>query len=220
MKTRCVLNFGLGLAVAFGLACSSYGQNSKTLYENNFEKASLDNVPDDFLILEGGFAVKQDGNNKFLELPGAPLDTCTALFGPTEKEGVVVSARIHGTGKGRRFPTFAVSLNGAGGYRLQVSPAKKSLELFKGDAVKSAMPFDWQSDKWTLLRLQVRKVKDGEWKLEGKAWTQGSPEPAWQIIADEKEAPLPGRAGIWGTPYAGTPIRFDDLVVSQASAQK
>ena len=120
-------------------------------------------------------------------------------------------------GKGRRFP-FAVSLNGAGGYRLQVSPAKKSLELYKGDVVKSAVPFDWQSDKWTVLRLQLRKVKDGEWKVEGKAWTQGSSEPAWQITVDEKEAPLAGRAGIWGSPYSGTPIRFDDLVVSQLGA--
>jgi hypothetical protein len=220
MKTRCVLNFGLSLAIAFGLACSSYGQGSKTLYENNFEKASLDNVPDDFLILEGAFAVKQDGTNKFLELPGTPPETFGALFGPTEPDGVAVSGRIHGTGKGRRSPTFAVSLNGAGGYRLQVSPAKKSLELYKADLVKSAVPFDWQSDQWTLFRLQVRKVKDGEWKVEGKAWTQGGPEPAWQITVDEKEAPLAGRAGLWGSPYAGTPIRFDDLVVSQVGAPK
>ncbi|MEO8428542.1 MAG: hypothetical protein ABI651_15690, partial [Verrucomicrobiota bacterium] len=173
----------------------------------------------DFLILDGLFAVKQDGNNKFFELPGAPLDTFGALFGPTESDGVAVSARIHGTGKGRRFPTFAVSLNGAGGYRLQVSPAKKSLELYKGDVVKSTTPYDWQSDKWTFLRLQVRKVKDGEWKVEGKAWTQGSPEPAWQITTDEKEAAPAGRSGIWGSPYASTPIRFDDLVVLQLGAQ-
>ena len=220
MKTRCVLNFGLSLAIAFGLACSSYGQGSKTLYENNFEKASLDNVPDDFLILEGAFAVKQDGTNKFLELPGTPPETFGALFGPTKPDGVAVSGRILGTGKGRRSPTFAVSLNGAGGYRLQVSPAKKSLELYKADLVKSVVSFDWQSDKWTLFRLQVRKVKDGEWKVEGKVWTQGGPEPAWQITMDEKEAPLPGRAGLWGSPYASTPIRFDDLVVSQVGAQK
>jgi hypothetical protein len=37
---------------------------------------------------------------------------------------------------------------------------------------------------------------------------------------DEKEAPLAGRAGLWGSPYAGTPIRFDDLVVSQVGAEK
>jgi len=219
MKTRYVLGLGLSVAVAVGLAGSSYGQNAKTLYENDFEKASLDNVPDGFMIYEGGFAVKQDGTNKFLELPGAPLETFGALFGPTEQDGIAVSARIHGTGKGRRFPTFAVSLNGMHGYRLQMSPAKKSLELYKGEMVKSALPLDWQSDKGTLLRLQVRKVKDGEWKVEGKAWTQGSPEPAWQITLDEKEAPLAGRAGIWGSPYSSTPIRFDDLVVSQVGAQ-
>ena len=93
-------------------------------------------------------------------------------------------------------------------------------EMCIRDRVKSVVSFDWQSDKWTLFRLQVRKVKDGEWKVEGKAWTQGGSEPAWQITVDEKEAPLAGRAGLWGSPYAGTPIRFDDLVVSQVGAQK
>src|SRR5205807_3151639 len=108
-------------------------------YENDFEKTELNKVPDDFLVLDGQFAVKEEGGNKFLELPGAPLDTFGVLFGPTEKEGNAVSARISGTGKGRRYPTFAVGLNGQGtsAYKLQVTPAKKALELFKGDEVKS-----------------------------------------------------------------------------------
>jgi hypothetical protein len=54
------------------------------------------------------------------------------LFGPTETADVQVSARIHGTGKGRRYPTFGVGLSGVGGYRLQVSPAKKLVELYRG----------------------------------------------------------------------------------------
>ena len=116
-----------------GLACGAVGQSTKAIYENDFEKAELNKVPDDFLVLDGQFAVKEEGGNKFLELPGAPLDTFGALFGPTEKEGNAVSARMSGTGKGRRYPTFAVGLNGQGtsAYKLQVTPAKKALELFK-----------------------------------------------------------------------------------------
>src|SRR5258708_3799445 len=106
---------------------------SKPLYENNFEKADVDKVPDGFLVLDGGFAVKEENGNRFLELPGAPLDTFGVLFGPTRGSDVAVLARIFGTGKGRRFPSFGVGLNGAGGYRLVISPAKKALELFKGD---------------------------------------------------------------------------------------
>lgn len=205
-----------------GMSCLAVGavfgaDGVKPLYENNFEKAEVGKVPEEFLVLDGGFAVRQDSNNKFLELPGAPLDTFGALFGPTEKEGWSVSARAHGVGKGRRFPTFAVGLNGVAGYKLQVSPGKKMLELYKGDVVKASVPFDWASDKWTRLRLQIRKVKDGAWKIEGKAWTQDAAEPAWQISFDETEAPPAGRAAVWGCPYSGTPIWFDDLAVVQVT---
>jgi hypothetical protein len=185
---------------------------TKPLYENDFEKAEVGKAPPEMLVLDGGFAVQQDGTNSCLELPGAPLESYGVLFGPTEQEGVAVTARVHGTGKGRRFPTFGVGLNGSGGYRLQVSPGKKLLELAKGDEVKSSLSFQWQSGQWTFLRLQVRKVHEGEWKVEGKAWTQSTPEPAeWMLSLTEKEAPRPGRAALYGSPFAGTPIRYDDL---------
>src|SRR2546426_2440299 len=178
---------------ALGLAATLFAQADKTLYENDFAKAQPGTVPEDFLVLDGQFSVTEEGGNKFLELPGAPLDTFGVLFGPTEKEGVAVSARIFGTGKGRRFPAFAVSLNGVAGYKLQISPAKKLVELYKGDAVKRSESYEWESGKWTNLKLQVRKVKDGEWKVEGKAWQEGSGsgEPAsWTISFDEKEEPI------------------------------
>ena len=81
-------------------------------YQNNFEKAETGSIPEDFLVLDGQFAVKEEGGNKFLELPGAPLDTYGVLFGPTLKENSSVTARFFSTAKGRRFPTFAVGLNG------------------------------------------------------------------------------------------------------------
>ena len=75
--------------------------------------------------------VKEENGNKFLELPGSPLDSFAVQFGPTESSDIAVSARINGTSKGRRYPTFGVGLNGVAGHRLQVSPAKKLLELYK-----------------------------------------------------------------------------------------
>lgn len=190
---------------------------STVLYQNNFEKADLGKVPDDLLVLDGAFDVKEEGGNKFLELAGAPLETFGVLFGPTETNGVAVSARIQGTAKGRRFPTFAIGLNGVGGYKLQVSPSKKLLELYKGEQVLGSAPYSWESDSWTKLRLQVRKVNDNQWKIEGKAWKQESVEPeAWGIAFTDQSEPPPGRASIWGAPYAGTPIRFDDLLMKVA----
>ena len=209
----------LCLAVVAGLPWAALAQ-TKPLYENNFEKAEVGKVPEDFLVLNGVFAVKAEGGNKFLELPGAPVDDFAVQFGPTEGAGVAVSARVYGTSTGRRAPVLAVGLNGVGGYELQVAPAKKALELFKGEERVASSPFTWESGAWTMLRLQVRKVKDGEWKVEGRAWKQGTPGPIqWLIAYDEKAEPPTGRAFVSGHPFSGTPIRFDDLVVGPATAK-
>jgi len=186
-------------------------------YKNDFQSAEIGKVPQDMMVIDGGFVVAEDGGNKFLELPGAPLDTFGILFGPTEKENRTVSARIYGTSKGRRAPTFSVGLGGVGGYKLQVSPGKKALELYRGDAMKTSVPFDWQSGKWTHLALTVKKSKDAEWSVLGRAWTEGSPEPATPTLTfAEMEQPPSGRASIGGSPYATTPIRFDDLFTGPA----
>ncbi len=217
---RCIGWAGtVALLAIVGLARPGLAQ-SKLLYENSFEKAEVNKVPDEFLVLNGAFSVKEEGGNKFLELPGAPLDDFGVLFGPTEKDGVAVSARVHGTGKGRRFPAFGVGLNGVGGYKLQVAASKKALELFKGEEVVTSVPYAWESGAWTMLRLQIRKVQTGEWRIEGKAWKQGATEPSeWAITHTEKLEPIAGRASITGNPISGTPVRFDDLRL-QAAAEK
>jgi hypothetical protein len=190
-------------------------QPGSILYQNNFEKADLNQVPADFLVLDGDFAVKESDGNRFLELPGSPLDTYGVLFGSATNAGVCVSARIFGTGKGRRAPTFGVGLNGVSGYKLKVSPGKNSLEIYKGDDAAASVPFDWKTGAWTMFRLRVRQMGGDAWKIEGKAWTQTGPEPKeWMISLDEKTPPHDGRPSIWGSPYSGTPIRFDDLVVA------
>lgn len=186
----------------------------KILYENNFEKAELEKVPSEFLVLDGGFAIRRDGTNKLFELPGAPLETFGVLFGPTLETNVAVAAKIRGTPKGRRFPTFAVGLNGVGGYKLQVSPAKKALELSKGDEVVTSVPFEEKIGSWMMVQLRNRNVSESEWKIEGKVWLENSVEPNEpMIVFTEKSKPVAGRASIWGSPYSGTPIQFDDLKV-------
>ena len=69
-------------------------------------------MPDDFLVLDGDFAVKQEDGNKYLELPGAPLDAFGFMFGPSARHGNEISARMFGTKKGRRYPVFGIALNG------------------------------------------------------------------------------------------------------------
>lgn len=184
------------------------------VYKNDFESAEVGKVPSEMMVLDGGFTVVEDAGNKVLELPGAPLETFGLLFGPTEKENRTVSARILGTSKGRRAPTFSIGLAGVGGYKLQVSPGKKVLELYKGGDVKTSVPFNWQSGKWTELTLIVRKAHGNEWAVEGTA------RPSDGVIAKltfkDTEEPPSGRASIGGSPYATTPIRFDDLFTGPA----
>jgi hypothetical protein len=215
MKTLLIL-------IALGLTAASAAQPSPPLYANDFSQAELGKVPEGMLVLDGQFAVREEGGNRFLELPGAPLETFGVLFGPTEKDGLAVSARVFGSAKGRRFPAFGVSLNGVGGYRLQVVPGRKQLELLKGDQLLTAAPFSWPSGRWVQLRLQLRKLPQGGYQIEGKAWpqTDGSDQEPdrWTVTIEEKAEPAPGRAGLWGSPFSGTPIRFDDLVVTRVSA--
>jgi hypothetical protein len=190
------------------------------LYHNDFEKAEVGKTPDDLLVLDGQFAVKEENGNKFLELPGAPLDTFGALFGPTTNGNVVISAKIFGTAKGRRFPTFAIGVNGVGGYRMQVSPGKKMLELYRGDSVVKCVPYEWKSGEWTELRLQATRIA-AEMKIEGKAWNKGASEPKEATISFDDPTPAgAGRASLWGSPYSGTSIQFDDLAVTALTNQK
>jgi hypothetical protein len=185
----------------------------KPLYENDFEKAEIGKVPEEMMVLGGEFAVIADGTNKVLELPGAPLDSFVVQFGPSEKENIQVSGRIFGTSKGRRAPTFGVGLGGVSGWKLQVSPGKKALELLRDTEVRATTAFDWKSGEWTQLRLQILKLKSGEWKIEGKAWQAGNESKDWMISSDEKEEPVIGKASVLGSPFAGTPIWFDELRV-------
>ena len=98
---------------------------AKPLYQNDFSKVEIGKLPEEMLLLDGGFAVQDVSGNKVLQLPGAPLDTFGVLFGPTEPAGLALSARVHSTKKGRREPAFAIGLNGNAGYKLQISAAKK-----------------------------------------------------------------------------------------------
>ena len=207
------------LASLLGCALvTTAGAAEAPLYENDFEKAEPGKLPEELMVLGGDFTVKSEGTNKFLELPGSPLDSFGLQFGPAEKENVAVSARILSTSKGRRMPTFGVGLGGVGGWKLQVSPGKKAVELLKDVEVKASVPFDWKSGEWVHLRLQVVKLKDGEWKIAGKVWSPGAAEPKdWTITAEEKEDPIAGKASVLGSPFAGTPIAFDDLKVARAS---
>ena len=86
------------------------------LYRANIDNTEVGEVPDDFLVLDGDFSVKKENGNKFIELPGSPLDSFGIMFGPSARQSNEISARIYGTKKGRRYPVFGVAMNGVNGY--------------------------------------------------------------------------------------------------------
>ncbi len=176
-------------------------------FNDNFDSVAPGSAPAGVTVLAGNFKVAEEAGNRFLELPGSPLDTFGLLFGPAQEGERRASARFLGSRQGRKFPTFGISIGGVSGYRLQASPGKKALELFKGDAMQASARLAWESGAWLTLAIVARKAGSG-WAIEGQATGTGEPQ---MVRFEVAEAPPAGRAGIWGSPYAGTPIRFDDL---------
>ena len=204
-------------ALLIGLAALTL-YAAEPLYQTNFEKTKTGEVPEDFLVLDGDFAVKQEEGNKYLELPGAPLDAFGFMFGPSARHGNEISARMFGTKKGRRYPVFGIALNGVNGYRLQVAPAKRAIELLKGSAVVANVPFRWGGGEWLRLALRVEQTGAAEWTVSGRVWADGKKAPAKPTITHkETKEPRNGKPSIWGSPYSGTPIRYDDIVVKKSA---
>jgi hypothetical protein len=196
------------------LTGSAQPPDDKVLFKSDFELANVDSVPEELMVLAGEFSVKDVGGNKALELPGNPLEDFGALFGSAESDGIAVRARIRSESSKRLAPRFGVGLSGISGYRLLVAPGQNELQLLKDQQVVASAPFEWKSGTWTSLHLQIRKVSDAKWIIEGRAWADGAPEPKdWSISSEVSEAPSAGKASIWGAPYSGKPILFDDLSV-------
>jgi hypothetical protein len=202
------------IAATIALTGSPQTLADNVLFETNFESANADSVPEELMILAGQFSIKEIGGNKVLELPGNPLEDFGALFGPAESDGVAVRARVRSESTKRLAPRFGVGLSGVAGYRLLVAPSQNALQLLKDQQVVASAPFEWKSGAWTSLQLQVRKVSESKWNIEGRAWEDGTPEAKdWSISFEVSEAPPAGKASIWGAPYSSKPILFDDLSV-------
>jgi hypothetical protein len=205
------------LAALLTAICPLAAATPEPLFSEDFEAAETGKLPKGFTAFSGAFKVQQAEGRKFLELPGAPLDTFGVLFGPAAKPPLDAQASFYATQVKRKMPAFGVSLSGVGGYRLQVSAAKGQLEIFKADHPLVGVPFSWKTATWTTLRIRTREA-GGKWLVEGKAWPADAPEPAeWSISYEAPEPPQEGRAGVWGNPFSGTPIRFDDLKLRPAA---
>ena len=201
---------GLMIAVLSGAAL---GADAPAEYRNDFEKAEAGSVPEDFLVLNGAYAVKKEGGNSVLELPGEPLDTFGFLAGP---EGATqIQARIKADVTGKRMPEFGVGLGGAGGWRLWVMPAVGEVQIVRNDDVHKAAKFEWKEGAWTHLKLAAKQMGD-KWQVQGKVWVEGAKEPeAWSVMLETTDG-VAGRPSVWTIPYSGKPMQVDDLLIGAA----
>jgi hypothetical protein len=206
------------IAAIVAVTGSADTPNDKILFKSDFESANVGSLPEELMVLAGEFSVSDIGGNKALELPGNPLEDFGALFGPAESDGIAVRARVFSESSKRLAPRFGVGLDGVAGYRLLVAPGQNRLQLLKDQEAVASAPLEWKSGTWTWLHLQIREVSAGKWFIEGRAWADGSPEPnEWSISFEVSETPPAGKASLWGAPYSGKPILFDDLSVISLS---
>jgi hypothetical protein len=224
MKRRILSLAALMATLVAGSVAAVAATNPVTpsaLFACDFTAIPAGSPPDSFMVIQGDFAVKESGTNKWLELPGAPLDSHLVLFGPVTNANVAVEARVHSARKGRRMPTFGVGLGGVAGYKLQIAPAKDAIELLLDAQVMTNAPFAWKSGAWTQCQLRILQTGDNAWTIEARAWNAGDPEPKdWPLKLTTQDKPISGQASVLGSPFSGEPIQYDDLRVSPAGSGK
>jgi hypothetical protein len=224
MKRRILSLAALMATLVAGSVAAVAATNPVTpsaLFACDFTAIPAGSPPDSFMVIQGDFAVKESGTNKWLELPGAPLDSHLVLFGPVTNANVAVEARVHSARKGRRMPTFGVGLGGVAGYKLQIAPAKDAIELLLDAQVMTNAPFAWKSGAWTQCQLRILQTGDNAWTIEARAWNAGDPEPKdWPLKLTTQDKPISGQASVLGSPFSGEPIQYDDLRVSPGGSGK
>lgn len=182
-------------------------------YKNDLNALPPGNLPDEFMVMAGTWALKEDGGNKVLEANPTPLEGMGLLFGPNATPKGA-GARFKATSVGKRMPEMKLGLGGVSGHKVRVMPAVGQVQILRSDGedVAAHKPYAWKSGTWTELRIRIRDAGGGKWVVEGKAWEHGKEEPKeWTVSYEEAEKPPEGRASVWVTPYPETPMQVDDL---------
>ena len=180
----------------------------------NFENADIGQAPADLFILDGDFMVTKIEENRVLALAGEPLGEFGVLFGRRKSSEVRLRARIRSRSLSRQLPSFGIGLNGRSGFRLTVAAGAHVVRLHTGNEILASTRYHWQSERWTWLELSVEQISATSWHVCAKVWEHGVTEPVDSILAwTTTRQPSTGRPSMWGIPYAGQPIFFDDLSV-------
>ncbi len=208
----CVLTGTISVAIADGVEPPEW----EVLYQQDFEEVEVGSLPDDFFVLDGDFSVGMTGNGKCLVLPGNPIGEFGFLFGPRfDKKNVECAFSFWTKNLGRRFSSLECAIGGIRGFRLRLDGVAKSATFRCGDTILTEKCPDWNVETWTSLRFRA-SVSDENSNMVAsfKLWEAKDYEPVrWLHLAAPTD-PLPmGRCLLWGYPYAGTEILWDDLQI-------
>ncbi len=184
-------------------------------FEENFSSLEVGSEPENLFILDGAYAVSQEDNDKRLTLPGSPVGDFGLLFGPRVREkSLELSFSFLGTKKGRRLPSLAAGLGGVRSYRFRLNAATKQIILTRQDVEIGKVTYQWESGVWCQVRFQALPGDGDNTRIRLKLWERAEEEPEeWLFDEIDRSAFAGGKCALWGYPYAGTPLHFDDLKI-------
>ena len=201
------------LAVLASLALASAAEIKQFTF--NADDWSEGEPPKDVFVVDGTIKIGVKDGNKAIVIEPNPITDASAQLGVSAAGESTIQAKVFASKRARSVPRFGVSVHGMSGYRLMVNAARKQVELVKGDEVLQTAAFDWASETWTWLKLEVKRTSGDNWAITGKVWSGDAQEPATPSVTHtDKSLKGQGKAGVWGTPYSETPIYFDDVAIS------
>ena len=184
-------------------------------FEENFSSLEVGSEPENLFILDGAYAVSQEENDKRLTLPGSPVGDFGLLFGPRVREkSLSLTFSFLATKKGRRLPALAAGLGGVRSYRFRLNAATREILLFRQDVEIGKVAYQWESGAWCKVRFQAIPGDGESTRIRLKLWKRDADEPdEWLLDQVDPNGFAGGKCALWGYPYAGTPIHFDDLKI-------
>lgn len=200
-------------------AMPAAGQDMKK-FDISCDSWAVGEAPAEVFVLDGKVSIaEKDGSKAIMIDPGTELVEASAQVGDSAAGNAVIQAKIFASKKGRSSPRFGISVHGMNGPRLYVNPAKKQLELVRGDQTLASVPFTWTSDAWLNLRLEAKKADGDKWSITASVWGDKDAAPAApQIKHDLAGLKGQGKCTLWATPYSNTPIYFDNIQIEVEAA--
>ena len=213
VKYLCAVTVGL-LGLGMFLCAEEGKETGQTRYTEDFDKLSEGDLPDNMLVIDGEFQIRSEGKGKVVELAGTPIQESGFVFGRSSKGEATVQVDVYAGKKRRSYPRFGVGLHGLAGPRLRVVPASKKVEIFREDSESPVQEtaFEWKADQWWTLRLSLKRAGDGKgWIVRVWVWPRGTDQPEKPLLERKTDEVGSGKPSVWGTPYTGLPIKYDNL---------